>query len=213
VPVKAPGEAKSRLAPALDEQARAALVRAMLGDVLTAVREAHDGPLAIVSPDRDYDGIASRFGAVRLPDEGAGYNAALGGALAHRGVQEAGVALILPADQPRAQPAELRAALEALRSADVVLVPALDGGTALLGLRPPQAIAPAFGPASADAHRAAAREHGRTLAEVHAPSLWRDVDTVADLVSDRARLGRETAAFVAAHAVELAAAIGEGQAT
>lgn len=54
VPVKGLGEAKSRLAAVLAPEQRAALVLAMLEDVLAAVRAVHDGLLLLVTPDEEY---------------------------------------------------------------------------------------------------------------------------------------------------------------
>ena len=198
VPVKALDAAKSRLAEAFAPDARAALVLAMLGDVLAAARQAHAGPLLVVTPDPRYGALASEFGAILLADDGTGYNAAVRLALASAEARAAGAAVVLPADQARAQPSELRAALDALASAEVVLVPSLDGGTGLLGLRPPDAITPAYGPGSATAHRAAAERAGRALAMLTLPSLERDVDTVEELLRADPPLGPRTEAFVAA---------------
>ena len=202
VPVKALEVAKSRLAAAVAPDARAALVLAMLGDVLAAVRQAHAGLLLVVTPDARYGALAGEFGAALLADDGSGYNAAVRLALASLEAGAAGAAVVIPADQARAQAAELRTALDAVAAAEVVLVPSLDGGTGLLGLRPPDAIAPAYGPGSATAHREAAGRAGRELAELALPSLERDVDTVEELLRIERPpgppLGPRTAAFVAA---------------
>src|SRR5690606_11267265 len=144
----------------------------------------------------------SRFGVERLPDLGIDYNSAVSEALRSERIIEAGAAIVLPADLPRAIPEDISDAIEALRDAEVVLVPAQDGGTGLLGLHPPGAIAPAFGLASAEAHRDAALRAGRRLAILERPSLARDVDTVADLARDAAALGPATRAFLAQHPVE-----------
>ena len=200
VPVKAPDAAKSRLSPALDAEARAELVRAMLTDVLAAVRAVHDGALLVVSPDAAYDAIVARFGATRTADAGTGYNAAVALALRSAVVHAAGAAAIVPADQPRARPDDIERLLAALAAAEVVLVPALDGGTGALALRPPDAIVAAFGERSAAAHERLAREAGRRFLALAAPSLRHDVDTVDDLLaSDAGPLGSESARFVATH--------------
>ncbi|MYE46616.1 MAG: NTP transferase domain-containing protein, partial [Chloroflexi bacterium] len=120
VPVKGLGDAKSRLAEVFGPRQRAELVLAMLEDVLIAVRGAHDGPLLLVTPDDDYAPAARRAGAELIADAGGGYNAAVSQALAAAAAREAGAALVLPADQPRAQPPELRAAIEAIEEASVV---------------------------------------------------------------------------------------------
>ena len=204
VPVQALGAAKSRLAGVLPEQDRAELVVAMLEDVLEAVRGAHDGPLLLVTPDEQYEPAAAVARATLLVDAGTGYNEAVRLALGSPEVQAAGAGVIVPADQARAQPGELREALDALATHEVVIVPSLDGGTGLLGLRPPDAIAPAYGPGSAAAHERAAREAGRSLALLRLASLERDIDTADDLGDPEPPLGPRTAAFVAARRALLA---------
>ena len=200
VPVKRLGEAKSRLGAVLAPEARAELVLAMLEDVLTAARAAHDGPLLVVTPDADYEAAAARAGAELLADAGGGYNAALTQALGSATTLEAGSALVLPADQARAQPSELRSAIEALERAEVVVAPSRDGGTGLLGLRPPDAIVPAFGLESAARHRALGEAAGRRVEWLELPSLRDDVDSVDDLLREGAPLGAATTVFISAHA-------------
>ena len=208
VPVKGLGDAKSRLAAALTPRQRATLVLAMLEDVLIAVRVAHEGLLLLVTPDDDYAPAARRAGAELMKDAGGGYNAAVAQALAAAAAREAGAALVLPADQPRVQPSELRSAIEALEEASVVVAPSRDGGTGLLGLRPPDAIGPAFGIGSAARHRALGEAAGLTAAWLELPSLRDDVDEVGDLLRGATPLGEATAAFVAGHASLIHEALG-----
>lgn len=186
VPVKPLSEAKSRLAPALGIEGRQALVRAMLADLLAAVRAAHAGTLIVLSPDDSYSSLAARAGATQLADAGEGYRAAVELGLASAEVRRAGAALVIPADQPRAQPHDVAHALAALARAEVVLVAAVDGGTGALGLSPPDAITPAFGEQSAVAHRRLAREGGRRLVELDCPSLAHDVDRLEELLDPAA---------------------------
>lgn len=201
VPLKPLAEAKSRFRGAYDDQARAALVRAMLTDVLGAVRAAHNGPLLLVTAGPAYDDLAARFDARRLEDRAHDYNAAVAAAVRSEAVRAAGAALVLPADLPRATPEDVARVLVALRTAEVVLVPAHDGGTGALGLRPPAAIEPAFGPGSAAAHRDAARAASRRFEEFDCPSLAFDVDTPTDLERDPASLGPATREFLASRAL------------
>lgn len=197
VPVQALTAAKSRLGDVLSDEDRAALVLAMLGDVLKAVRGAHDGPLLLVTPDEQYEPAAAVARATLLIDTGTGYNEAVRLALASAEVEAAGAAVVVPADHARAQPGDVRSAIEALTAHEVVVVPSMDGGTGLLGLRPPDAIEPAYGPGSAATHERLAREAGRSVAVLRRASLERDVDTVADLAGGEPPLGPRTAAFVA----------------
>ena len=205
VPLKPLAEAKSRLREVLGEPARAELVLAMLTDVLAAARGAYAGPIYLVTSDRAYDAQRGRFEVGLLPDLGSDYNSAVAAALASDVVRAAGAAIVLPADIPHATPGDIASAIEALRDAEVVLVPARGGGTGLLGLRPPEAIAPAFGPQSAEAHRQAATNAGLRLAVLDCPSLVRDVDTITDfaaLAEGAASLGAATRAFLATHPLE-----------
>lgn len=196
VPVKPLAAAKTRLRTALDDRAREALVLAMLADTLAAVREAHEGAVLLVSDDRAYAPLAKQFGATRLADGASGYNEAMAVALASAAVVATGAALIVPADLPRALPSELRRAIEALSEAEVVVAPAFDGGTAVLGLRPPSAIKTAFGLQSAQAHLRAATEAQRSAIVLDLPSLSYDIDNIEDLLVMRDTLGAATQAFV-----------------
>lgn len=201
IPLKPLAEAKSRFRGVFDDDARAALVRAMLTDVLAALRAAHAGPVLLVTSDDAYDDLARRFEAARVPDLGRDYRSAVAAALASDAVREAGAALVVPADLARATPADLTAAMEALRDAEVVVVPAHDGGTGVLGLRPPDAISPAFGPGSAAAHIEAARAASKRIVTLDCPSLALDVDTPADLDRDPTSFGPAARAFLASHAL------------
>ncbi len=186
VPVKPLSEAKSRLASELPVDARQSLVRAMLGDLLAAVRAAHAGPVIVLSPDAAYGDLVARAGARHLQDQGSGYRAAVALGLASDDVRRSGSALVIPADQPRAQPGDIARMLRALARAEVVLVEAVDGGTGALGLSPPDAIPLAFGERSGAAHRHLAHQRGRRLVELDCPSLAHDVDRLAELLDPSA---------------------------
>jgi 2-phospho-L-lactate guanylyltransferase len=194
VPVKPLERAKTRLAAALGNAARRALVPAMLDDVLAAVRAAHDGPLLLISTDSRYDETAARHEARRVPDGSPGYNGAVGAALQLDAVAAAGAALILPADLPQLRPDAVRTLAQALEQAAVVLVPSADAGTSALGMRPPDAIRLAFGPDSAAAHRRLARQAGLVLAEPPLPAIAIDIDTLDDLRSVAPHAGPATTA-------------------
>ena len=196
VPVKRLAEAKSRLSDELAPSARHDLVRAMLADVLAAARESAVGSLLLVSADDAYDDIAAQAGAVRVADAGTGYNQAVALGLAHAQNAGAASALVVPADQPRATASDIREASAALAGLSVVVVRAHDDGTGALGLRPPTALEPAFGPRSADAHLAAAERAGLTAATLALPSLAYDIDMLADLERVEPPLGPATRAWV-----------------
>lgn len=194
VAVQDAGRAKSRLGSHLDPGQRHSLVQAMLDDLLTAVREVHTGQIVVVSPVHGYDAVAHGHGAEVLRDPGIGYLPAVMLGLAHVSGRE-GV-LVLPGDLPQARGEDVRALLDALRLTPVVLAPSIDGGTCALGLRPPDAMTPAFGPDSAARHREAARTAGLALHEIRLPSLNRDVDTIEDLEAVWGQVGEATTAIL-----------------
>ncbi|MEX1021640.1 MAG: 2-phospho-L-lactate guanylyltransferase [Dehalococcoidia bacterium] len=194
VAVQDAGRAKSRLGPGLDAGTRRSLVIAMLDDLLTAVREVHRGRLLVVSADAVYDGVAREHGAEVIRDGGHGYNAAV--VLALGRIEGATAALILPGDLPHARPEDVATLIEALATPGVALVASEDGGSAALGLRPPGAIATAFGPDSAAAHREAARIAGVPLREPALDALRVDVDTLDDLAQVWDRVGEATTALL-----------------
>ena len=199
VAVQDAGRAKSRLGAHLDLATRRALVMAMLDDVLTAIRQAHTGPLFVVSADAAYDAIAREHAAEVIRDAGAGYNAAVVLALAHL-TGRASAALVVPGDLPQLRDADVAAILRALVVPGVVpgvvIVASEDGDTTALGLRPIDAIATAFGPDSARRHREAAGAAGVPLTELHLESLRVDVDTFEDLTAVWDRVGAATVALL-----------------
>ena len=86
VPVKDLAAAKQRLVPALGPQARRALARAMLRDVLTALGAARLDRVWVVTRDAEVAAAAGALGAEPLapptPAENASHTAAIGVALA-----------------------------------------------------------------------------------------------------------------------------------
>lgn len=190
VPVRAPADAKRRLAPLLAAEERAALARAMLEDVLECLARAPSVEgIAVVTDDVDAARTASDFGALALPDapEG-GLNASLENAAAWaRASRPERALLVLPADVPGALPEDIAAL--AGEDADIVLAPARDGGTNGLLLRPGAKIPFAFGPGSRARHEESARAGGHSLALVERPGLALDLDRPEDVALYLARAG------------------------
>lgn len=191
VAVQDASRAKSRLGAELDAATRRALVIAMLTDVLAAIRQAHAGPLIVVSADAAYDQVADEHRAEVIRDTGAGYNAAVALTLEHL-AGKAAAALILPGDLPQLRAADVTTILEALGEPGVVVVPSTDGGTTALGLHPLVVISTAFGPDSAQRHRDAATAAGVRLTELRLESLRVDVDTLENLATVRGAVGAAT---------------------
>ena len=178
VPAKRLAVAKTRLRPltATLGQGHDELVLALLADTVGAALGSDlVAEVVVVTDDPAAGALVRGLGARTVADEpDAGLNAALEhGASAAR---QAAVAA-LSSDLPALRPEELTAALAA--AADVARAFVADaqgtGTTLLTAVGVP--LRPAFGPGSADAHRAG----GATPLDGSWPGLLRDVDTEADL--------------------------------
>jgi 2-phospho-L-lactate guanylyltransferase len=193
LPVKRFGAAKRRLAAGIDDERRAALVEAMLEDVLEAIGEARSIERTIVVTDEPAAAAsATRSGAEVVPDTAdAGHiEAALAG-IARAEELGAECVVLLPGDCPLLEPRDLDHLLTGLPHRYVGVVPDRHGaGTNALALAPPGAIRPAFGEGSRDRHVAAAREAGVPYGVEELASLALDLDTPADVIA----LTRELAA-------------------
>jgi 2-phospho-L-lactate guanylyltransferase len=185
VPVKALAAGKSRLAAALGHEGARVLALAMLEDVVAALRAVSRlAVVAVVTPDADVAAVARAAGARALVGADPGLNPSLERAATALGPACEGGLLVVLGDVAGVRAEELERVLDALASLGrpgVVLVPSGDGGTAALARDPADAIPPRFGPASAAAHREAARAAGVPLVELALPSLALDLDDEEDL--------------------------------
>ena len=140
-----PGFAKTRLIPALGAE-RAALLQARLIEhaVATAiVRRAHRTPMPIgpitlwAAPDEShplFHAIAARLGVALARQGGGDLGARMLAAIA----AAATPTLVIGTDCPALTSGHLRAAADILRGGiDAAIIPAEDGGYALIGLRSP----------------------------------------------------------------------------
>ena len=185
VPVKDLGNAKQRLAAALDQPARSALFRAMLEDVLEALSGVPAlAGILLVTRDPDVIVLAERHGAECLIEpENRGHTAAVelaAKALAERG---AGALLQVPGDIPRVTAAEIEAVIAAHAPAPAVTIaPSRDhrGSNAVL-CSPPDVFPFRFGDDSFHPHLAAARTLGIEPAVVERAGIGLDIDTPDDL--------------------------------
>jgi 2-phospho-L-lactate/phosphoenolpyruvate guanylyltransferase len=190
LPVKRFGAAKQRLLETLDRPQRAAVVRAMLGDVLAALGRAHRlERIIVVTGEGRAERIALRAGqrlttpieVLREPDDRGHSEAAILGIVRARALGAACAALV-PGDCPLLEAGELDGALERARSGRVGVVPDRHGtGTNALIMSPPDAIGPAFGPGSCERHLDRARRAGHEALVEELPSLALDLDTPDDL--------------------------------
>jgi 2-phospho-L-lactate guanylyltransferase len=194
VPAKSLARGKSRLRAVLGDDERAAFARSLLEHTLHVLGAAGlDGVLVCTDGD-DVAGLAESLGAHVLRDGPEGtpppprplaaspLARVVDGALAHVEARGAATALVLMADLPRLQPADVARLLAALDGNDVALVrDHLGHHTNALAIAPPTAIATSFGTThSFEAHCASARAAGLRVAVVDDANIAFDVDGPAD---------------------------------
>lgn len=134
-----PGRVKTRLIPELGDRGAAHLHARMLRQALRTAVAARVGPVELhCAPQRNlpfFRDLERRLG-LRLRAQGRGDL----GVRMHRSFERAlrgnSCAVLIGSDCPALRPADLRAAVRALKSgADAVFAPAEDGGYPLVGLR------------------------------------------------------------------------------
>jgi 2-phospho-L-lactate guanylyltransferase len=190
LPVKRFGAAKQRLLDVLDRPQRAAIVRAMLADVLAAVGRARGiERIIVVTGEGRAERIALRAAqrlvtpieVLRDPGDQGHSEAATLGVIRARALGARCVAVV-PGDCPLLDADQLDAAVERMRERRVSVVPDRHGtGTNGLIMAPPDAISPAFGPESRERHLDRARRAGYEAVADELSSLALDLDTPDDL--------------------------------
>lgn len=185
VPVKPLRRAKSRLADVLTPEQRRLLAEKMLRHVLQVLRTVPQilGTL-VISRDSQVLSIARGYGLRTVQEAGTPeLNAALGRAT--RVVAEWGgdSVLVLPADLPLLEAADLGAMIDRGNEAPAVVIATDEqrDGTNALFMRPPGVIDYAYGEGSFARHCTLARKAGARLREHHSASLSLDIDVAADL--------------------------------
>ena len=175
VPVKSFGEAKLRLAPALDSAHRAELARAMATHV---VASAAPLPVAVVCDDAGVAAWARDLGALVVWEPERGLNRAVEAGVARLAAEGARRVVVAHADLPQAG----RLAWVA-RFDGVTLVPDhRDNGTNVISVPGDAGFTFSYGPGSFARHAAEAHRLGLPLRVVREPSLSHDVDLPADLL-------------------------------
>ena len=192
VPVKRFARAKQRLAEAIGRPGRAALVKAMLADVLAALGRARElERVIVVTGESRAERIAlaaaqrmtTPLEVLRDPNDAGHPEAATLGIIRAKTLG-ARCAALLPGDCPLLDPGELDAALRAMRPERVAVVPDRHGtGTNALLLAPADAIGPAFGPGSRERHVERTERRGLEAAVENLRSLALDLDTPDDLAA------------------------------
>jgi 2-phospho-L-lactate guanylyltransferase len=193
LPVKRFPLAKQRLGQSVADSLRAELARAMLGDVLAALRDCAAIDATIVVTRECQVAAAARYLGATIVEDTAddGQSAAAQLGIAQALSENFERALCVPGDCPTLDPDEL-AHLLAPERAGVTIVPDRHGiGTNGLLLAPANAISPSFGADSRERHERLAREAGATCRVEQTPSLLLDIDTGEDLSVLRERLAGE----------------------
>lgn len=191
VPVKNFEGAKQRLSPALSPDERGRLYRAMLEDVLAALRAA-SGLAGVILLTREPQArpLAERYGCRIVEEpENRGHTAAVAWAARTLAAEGAAGMLTVPGDAPLVTPAEIELALARHGAAPAMTIaPAHDGrGSNCVILSPPEAVPLRFGDDSFLPHLEAARRLGVEPTVVRLPGLGLDIDTPADLAALLAR--------------------------
>src|SRR3989441_11133067 len=188
VPAKDLVNAKQRLVPALGPRERHELARAMLSDVLAALRAARLDGVWVVTRDPEVVGLAAAFGAEPLaslsPVENSSHTSAVALAQAEAARRGAGVFLTVPGDVPCVTAAELRQLASAAIEGVPAFAPSRSGlGTNGVALTPPGAMGLTFGEPSFSRHLETARSHGLIPRVLALPGLGLDIDTPEDLAA------------------------------
>ena len=186
VPVKALAWGKSRLSVLLTQEARQAVSRAMLTDVLACLqRSSSVEKVAVVSSDTALLSLAHEFGAYTIPE---GQPRGLSGAVALGTdfcLQHGATALlVLLADLPLVEPDDVNFLFQQAEEIGQGVILATckerEGTNALLRV-PPLVIPPCFGGPSLAWHHAAAQRVGAPFRALEIPRIAFDVDSVEDL--------------------------------
>ena len=203
IPVRSLTDGKRRLAPVLDPDERAALVRRMFLRTLEAAIETGP-PVLVVSPDPAALTLARDRGAAGLEEpRPVELNHALELAAREAAARGAGAILVVSADLPDLEAEDLRAMLpppppptatatSAPAGALVRIAPDEAGlGTNVLYVRPPGLLSFEYGETSCRRHFEQARARGARVERVERPGLRFDLDTPDDLERhEQRRLGR-----------------------
>jgi 2-phospho-L-lactate guanylyltransferase len=183
LPVKNLVKAKQRLASALDQSTRIELAQLMLSDVVAAIAAFAGDEVALATSDPFATELAGRFGFEVIRDE-SNISETDAIEMATRTCEARGVqsTLVIPADIPLIEAAELRAIYQASPDAGSVLVPSTDKRGTNAVLRRPASLFPLrFGNDSFTPHLSAAIATNKSCVVLSLPGVGLDIDTPEDL--------------------------------
>jgi 2-phospho-L-lactate guanylyltransferase len=196
IPFK-PKNPKTRLSCVMEQAEREAFARAMLSDVLGAVRAAGCAPTLISTSPFEHP-------AARVVEDPAGLDDSLNRVLA----QAQGPVLIIMADLPLATPEAVRRMIGT--DAQMAIAPGLGGGTNAIFVKEPSRYHVNYYGASFCKHMAIAAEAGLACEVTDSFRLHTDVDEKEDLVEVLIH-GRESAACRCLESLGFALSIEHGR--
>jgi 2-phospho-L-lactate guanylyltransferase len=185
VPIKILANAKQRLSPILSTEERFALAQAMCEDVLLTLAQWDGRPaVALVTSDSFARDLAARFNFEVIADDNSGETSAIEMATAVCKARGAASTLVVPADIPLIERAELQKILDSAPYAKggTVLAPDAAGRGTNAAWRSPCDLFPLrFGNDSFRPHLAAAKATGLPCVVLELPGIALDVDRPEDL--------------------------------
>ena len=184
VPVKNLSHAKQRLSPILTPEERLALAQAMCEDVLQALARWQKRPaVAVVTSDPFARDVAERFDfEIIADDQNSSETNAIEMATSRCRDRGALSTLVVPADIPLINEAELQKIADAAPPEGAVLVPDAAGRGTNAAWRAPGDLFPLrFGNDSFKPHLAAAKATGHSCVVLELPGIARDADRPEDL--------------------------------
>ncbi len=183
VPVKNLSNAKQRLGLALEQSARTELAQAMLADVLDALATSAADEASLVTSDRFAVELANHYQFAVIPDD-SNLSETSAIEMATRACEARGIqtTLVIPADIPLIEAADIRTIYESAPENGTVLVPSADQRGTNAALRRPSALFPlCFGNESFMPHLVAAIATHATCVVLSLPRIALDIDTPEDL--------------------------------
>jgi 2-phospho-L-lactate/phosphoenolpyruvate guanylyltransferase len=184
VPVKDLSQAKQRLSPVLSAEERFGLAQAMCQDVLETLASWRKRPgVAVVTSDPFARDLAAGLGFdVIADDDNSGETDAIAMATAVCRDRGAASTLVVPADIPLIESAELAKIVGSAPARGALLVPDAAGRGTNAAWRAPGDLFPLrFGNDSFLPHLAAAKATGLPCVVLELPSMARDIDRPEDL--------------------------------
>jgi 2-phospho-L-lactate guanylyltransferase len=184
VPIKNLSSAKQRLSPILSPEERFALAQAMCEDVLQTLADwPNRMPVAVVTGDPFARYLAERFNFELIADdENGGETSAIAMATAVCCERGARSTLVIPADIPLIECADLQRIADAAPPQGTVLITDAAGrGTNAVWRSPADLFPLRFGNDSFSPHLASAKATGLPCVVLDLPSLARDADRPEDL--------------------------------